>query len=81
LNGRTGAELLAAFSAASGIPAETLVDAMRLALAAIVLIWFAWAASRIGAQALRHDLAYRKAWGYILRAAVLTTLVLLVLTP
>lgn len=75
-----GVHVLAAFSAASGIPVAMLLDAIRLALAGVVLIWFTWAASRVGMQAVRHELSSQKAGGYILRAAVLTTLVLFALT-
>jgi len=75
-----GPQVLAAFSAASGIPVAVLLDATRLALAGVVLIWFTWAASRVGMQAVRHQLSYQKAGGYIFRAAALTTLVLFALT-
>ena len=75
-----GVHVLAAFTAASGIPVAVLLDAIRLALGGVVLIWFTWAASRVGMQALRNQLSVQRAGGYILRAAVLTTLVLFALT-
>ena len=76
----SSAEVLAAFAAASGIPVGALLDAIRLGLGGVVLIWFAWAASRIGMQAVRQELSHQKAVGYVLRAAVLATLVLFALT-
>ena len=71
--------VLSAFREASGIPVDVLLDATRLALGGVVLIWFAWAAARIGMQALRQQMTHRQATGYVLRAAGLATLVLIVL--
>jgi RsiW-degrading membrane proteinase PrsW (M82 family) len=71
--------ILSAFGEASGVPVHVMLDVTRLALGGVVLIWFAWAAARIGMQALRQQMTHRQATGYVLRAAGLASLVLIVL--
>ena len=75
-----GSELiLSAFAEASGIPVDMLLDGTRLALGGVVLIWFAWAASRVGMQAMRQQMSLQQTCGYVLRAAGLAALVLIAL--
>ena len=74
-----GPYVLAAFSSASGIPVAVVLDAIRLALGGLALIWLVWAVAKVAQRALHDQLSYRKAGGYMLRAAVLTLLVLFVL--
>jgi hypothetical protein len=75
-----GSELiLSAFAESSGISVDMLLDGTRLALGGVVLIWFVWAASRIGMQAVRQQMNVQQAGGYVLRAAGVAVLVLVVL--
>ena len=71
--------ILSAFAEASGLPVDMLLDGTRLALGGVVLIWFTWAVSRIGMQAVRQQMNVQQAGGYVLRAAGLTALVLIIL--
>ncbi|MBW8827833.1 MAG: TIGR03758 family integrating conjugative element protein [Burkholderiales bacterium] len=68
-------EVIAAFQAGSGLSATTSHDVMVVVLAAVVLIWLAWAVSGVGQKVLDRRMTYHEAAWYSARAVVLAMLV------
>jgi len=68
-------EVLSAFQSGSGIDGVTAHDVMVVVLAALALIWLAWAVSGVGNKVLDQQLTHPKALWYVVRAVVLVMLI------
>jgi len=71
--------VIAAFQTASGITSVSTHDALTFVLAALVLIWLAWAVFGIGTRVLDGRMSIGDATWYVARALVISMLVVFVL--
>jgi integrating conjugative element protein (TIGR03758 family) len=69
-------EVLSAFQAGSGISSVTAHDVVVFVLAAVMLIWLAWAVFGVGQRLLDKRMTYPEAAWYSARAVVLALLVI-----